>query len=314
LGAFNAQTNPLGEFRQNPNWANTEFKTGGSSSWYNSLQLSVQKRLSKGLQFQSSYTYSKTLDTGQGQHGGEAGGSPSIGQDPNNWQYDKGPADFDLRHSWTTNLLYQLPAPGWSGIAGGLMRGWRVGSILTLKSGQPFTVNLSGNHSRDQVAGSGADRPNLDPGRNPGNITSGVSTGCGTIDPLTGRQQIPAGTPLGTPDLYYDPCAFSVQPLGLLGNAGRNFLNGPGLYNLDFSLIKETHIARLGEAGQLEFRAEFFNLLNHANLYIPSGRSVYSAGNAEVAAKPAVISTAGIDNTDSYTGGRRIQLALKLVF
>src|SRR5262249_15634194 len=152
---------------------------------------------------------------------------------------------------------------------------WRLGTIFSLKSGQPFTVNLSGNRSRDVVANNGADRPNVNPGRNPGNITSGVSSGCSHLDPVKGVVvDIAPGTPIGTPDLYFDPCAFSLQPAGLLGNAGRNFLFGPGLRNLDFSLTKVTHLPRMGEAGQLEFRFETFNMLNHRNLYIPSGRSV----------------------------------------
>jgi carboxypeptidase family protein/TonB-dependent receptor-like protein len=317
------------EPRQNPNslWVNTEYKTGGSSSWYNSMQLSLQKRLSQGLQFQSSYTWSKTLDTGQGQHGGEAGGSPSIGQDPNNWKYDKGSADFDIRHSWTANMLYQVPAPELKGIVGGLLRGWRVGSIFTLKSGQPFTVNLSGNRSRDQVANTGADRPNVNPGRDASNITSGTSSGCSHLATVSGVPttvvDIAAGTPLGTPDLYYDPCAFNLQPAGLLGNAGRNFLFGPGLRNLDFSLTKVTHLPRMGESGQLEFRFETFNLLNHRNLYIPSGRTVMTAigTTAPLAGASfngttslAPLAAAGQDNTDSYTGGRRLQFALKITF
>ena len=312
------------EVRANPNplWVNTEYKTGGSSSWYNSMQLSVQKRLSQGLQFQSSYTWSKTLDSGQGQHGGEAGGSPSIGQDPLNWKYDKGRADFDIESSWTANMLYQLPAPNMRGIAGGLMRGWRLGSIFSLKSGQPFTVNLANNsnRSRDGVANTGADRPNLVPGRDAYNITHGTSPGCG-LDASTGRLAVPAGTPLGTPDMYFDPCAFTVQPAGFLGNAPRNFLSGPGLRNLDFSLTKETHISKLGESGNLEFRLETFNLTNHANRFIPSGTSVWTATGttAPLTAIPqppasAFVPAAGTDNTDSYTGGRRVQFALKVTF
>jgi hypothetical protein len=208
------------------------------------------------------------------------------------------------------------------GFVGGLMRGWRLGSIFTLKSGQPFTVNLASNsnRSRSQVANTQMDRPNLVPGRDSYNITHGTSPGCGIPDPKTGVLPVPAGTPLGTADMYFDPCAFTVQPAGFLGNAPRNFLSGPGLRNLDFSVTKETRIPRLGEGGNLEFRAEFFNLANHANRFIPSGTSVWTAtgSTAPLTAIPqassSFVATAGQDNTDSYTGGRRIQFALKLTF
>src|SRR5581483_2481394 len=135
----------------------------------------------------------------------------------------------------------------------------------------------------------------------------------------TGCNGIAAGTPIGTPDLYYDPCAFAVPPLGRLGNAPRNFLSGPGLRNLDFSLTKMTKLSMLGEGGALEFRAEVFNLTNHANRFIPSGRTVFTATNSATtlpitANQPAVNPSAGKDNDDTVTGGRRIQFALKIVF
>lgn len=76
---------------------------------------------------------------------------------------------------------------------------------------------------------------------------------------------VAAGQKLGTPNLWFDPCAFSLQPAGFLGNAGRNILTGPAFANLDFSAVKDTQIPHLGEQGLLQFRAEIFNIFNHAN-------------------------------------------------
>ena len=96
-------------------------------------------------------------------------------------------------------------------------------------------------------------------------ITSGVSTGCGT-----GTSAIAAGTPLGTVARYYDPCAFSNPVAGVLGNLGRNTLRGPGFEDVDFSLVKDTSVRQLGEAGSVEFRAEVFNILNHPDFALPN--------------------------------------------
>ncbi|OFW30077.1 MAG: hypothetical protein A3J28_10055 [Acidobacteria bacterium RIFCSPLOWO2_12_FULL_60_22] len=117
------------------------------------------------------------------------------------------------------------------------------------------------------------------------------------------------GQKLGTPTLYYDPCAFTIPALGFAGNAGRNILRGPGLANLDFSLVKNTPIRYLGESGRLEFRAEIFHVLNHANFDMPA-RTVF-------AAPPDVqppLTSAGVIASPGSASSRQIQFALKLVF
>ncbi|MGH9784138.1 MAG: TonB-dependent receptor domain-containing protein [Terriglobia bacterium] len=267
------------EPRLNPAFLESEFKTAGGDSWYNSMQIQIQKRLSRGLQFQSSYTWSKSLDTTIGQYGGESGGTPNIGRDPDNPAYDKGPSDFDNRHVWTFNTLYVLPLPERSGIAGTLLSGWRVGTIVTLRSGVPFSPMIAGNQSRSGVAGAGDDRPDLKPGLKPDDIIR------------------------GGPDEYFDGSAYQTQPLGFLGSSSRNFLTGPALANWDFSIRKDTPVPFLGEAGRLEFRAEFFNFLNHPNFRVPSEEGV----------RINTPTTGEITRTVSQVG-RNAQLALKLVF
>jgi carboxypeptidase family protein/TonB-dependent receptor-like protein len=276
-----------GESRLNPNWASNEFKTAGGDSWYHGLQVSVQRRLGQGLQLQSSYTWSKALDTTQGQKGGESGGASNTGVDPDNPAVDKGSSDFDVRHSWTVNALYRLPFPA-GGSLGKVLGGWRLSSILKMSSGLPFTPSLSGNRSRSQVGGGNADRPDLVAGRKPDDII------------------------LGGPDKYFDPAAFAIQPVGFLGSASRNFLKGPGQVNLDFSLSKETALRLLGESGRLEMRFEMFNIANHANFNIPvAGRTVFTA--TETTANLTPQSTAGtIDRTRG--DARKIQFGLKLAF
>jgi outer membrane receptor protein involved in Fe transport len=277
------------ESRLNPFWADMEFITAGMDSWYNSFQFGFEKRMAHGLQFKSAYTWSKALDTTQGQHGGESGGAPNQGVAPHNPSQDKGPADFDTRHSWTVNALYQIPSLVASdSMASYLLNGWRVSTIFTAKTGLPFTPLLSGNRSRSKANGNNADHPDAVAGRDADSII------------------------LGGPDRFFDPSAFTVQPVGFLGTSGRNQLTGPSQVNVDLSLTKEARLGVLGEQGKLEFRAEMFNLFNHANFNIPvNGRTVFTAN--ETAATLTPLATAGqIDRTVS--SNRQVQLALKLIF
>ena len=110
------------------------------------------------------------------------------------------------------------------------------------------------------------------------------------------------GTKLGTPTLYFDPCAFSLPTAGVYGNLGRNTLIGPGVFNADLGLVKNT---KLRERMNLEFRAEFFNLLNHANFRLPA-TSVFISGGGRNTTVGQITGTS-IDN-------REIQFGLKLAF
>ena len=182
-----------------------------------------------------------------------------------------------------------------------LLNGWWTTGILSLQKGYVFTPALGSNRSFSGVNGGGAgiDRPNLVPGRSHDNVVQGATAGC---------LGVPAGRNLGGPDLYFDPCAFTIPAAGFLGTAGRDILYGPGFANLDFSLAKDTPIRFLGEGGRLEFRTEIFNLLNRPNFDIPS-RTVFSA-QADV--EQPVLNVGRINNT--ATTSRQIQFALKILF
>lgn len=277
-----------------------------ANSFYNALQFGLAKRLSRGLQFQSSYTWSKLTDNAQAEATQVVSSSPVQPTDAfHNWT-DYGPSVFDVTQNWRFNTIYQLPQlSGKTGLLPTVVNGWQMSGILTVETGYPFTVNMQTNRSASGafVSLANLDRPDFAPGRNPYNITHGVSTSNG-IDPCP-----TAGQALGTPNLWYDPCGFLIPAAGFLGNTGRNILRGPGLTNLDFSLVKNTAVHRLGEKGNLEFRAEFFNILNHPNFDIPA-RTVY-AGTANT---QAPIGNAGQITTTLGTFSRQIQLALKVMF
>ena len=284
--------------RVNPNWNDYQMYAAGGNSWYNSLQLSLLKRLSQGLQFQSSYTWSKVIDEPQAQLSGEGGGA----SDPSDRKRDRGLAEFAAPHIWRFNAIYRLPElVRAGGVPGTLLNGWGMSGILALQTGYPVNPGLTSNRSRSGVLGGASvyDRPDLAPGVQVADITQGVSRGCGNI---------PAGTPVGTPTRWFDPCAFTLQTPGFLGTAGRNILRGPGLANLDFSLLKDFPLRYLGEGRQLEFRAEIFNILNRVNFSEPSG-NVF-AGSAPV---ENPLAPAGRIATTRNTS-RQIQFALKLIW
>ena len=270
------------EPRTNPNWDGITWITAGGNSWYNSLQVGLTKRMSKGLQLQSSYTWAKLIDETQGQLPADQTGTPV---DSTHRNLDRGPSEFDVAHNWRFNTIYRLPGLASSNsVFGKLLSGWWMSGILSLRTGFSFSPTLNSDRARKR---GGANRPDRVAGRNNDN------------------------TILGGPDRYFDPLAFSVQPAGFLGNTGRNILRGPGLANLDFSLAKDTPLGFLGEGGKLEFRAEFFNILNRVNFAMPSAAVYAGTGAPNVVEQP--LATAGRITSTANTS-RQIQLALRLMF
>jgi hypothetical protein len=283
------------KYRFNPNFTsigtNMEW---GADSYYHALQLNLLHQFSRGLQFQAAYTYSKTIDTGSSSWLGAVSGSQATGvEDPYNYQGERGLSANDIRHFFTSNITYDVPfGSKFTGIAGVFAKGWQINALPSYNSGVPFTIRNGFSQSHDGQPGGPADRPNLTPGMN-ANSTSGVSVGCGNIA---------AGTPVGTPTLWYDPCAFTLQPAGTYGNLGRNVVVGPSQFNFDTSFSKTFNFT---ERTRLQFRAEFFNILNHPNFGTMSTTVFTSTG--------ARNNSAGALTTTS-TNSRQVQFGLKLGF
>ena len=272
--------------------------TSDAQSFSNALQISVSKSFRQSFSVQANYTYSKSVDdasalwvpTGQGSSGPSSYGlSRSI---------DRGLSDFDQRQRLAVNYFYNLPRAGgsnwWSaGVPGALWSGWRIGSIVAVRTGSPFTPAVNSLTPGSLFT---AVRPSILPGRN-NNPVSGVSEGCGTI---------PRGAPLGTPDLYYDPCVFSVPAPGTLGNLGRNTIISAGIFSMDFSLQKEFI---LPAKKNLQFRTEIFNLLNRPNFNkIQTGSlNVFTGFPPRQNVSAAIVA-------GTVTTARQIQFALRLSF
>ena len=280
-----------GSTRINPAFASLTAARWDANADYNALQVILRRRSVSGLQFQVFYTYSHSIDTKSTIAGGESRQEPNTVLDFNNPGLDRGRSSFDARHNLVPTITYPIPVRFQNKVLETALGGWTMNGIGTFRSGDPFTGRVGSNVSNDGDRWS-PDRPNLNPGFS-NNPTSGVSAGC-----TVGKTVIAPGTPLGTPSLWYDPCAFSRPAAGTFGNLGRNTLTGPRNFNVDFSADKGF---KLTEALNLQFRAELFNLLDEAHFYTP-GFNVFS-GSAGV-----------ITRLVASPGGRLVQFGLKLTF
>ena len=296
---------PKTALRRNSKWADMQTRSLDGLSWYDSMQVSVLRRFSGGLQVQAAYTWSKSLDTSSGLFSEEADNAATGVEIPDNIRNEKGLSNFDVRHNAIINVLYELPfGKSLRGVSGQLLSGWQIGGIGTFAAGVPFTVENSANRSQNQATGSNfSDRPNLVTGAS-NNPTHGVSAGC-TFGTGTSAITVAAGTLVGTPSHWFDPCAFVPQPLGTFGNLGRNTLIGPGRSTIDFLVNKHF---RISEKRELQFRTEVFNILNHPNFEAPNinfRRIFDGSGN--------LLPTFGqLTNTTSTS--RQIQFGLKFIF
>ena len=258
-------------------WNTTHWLSEGVST-YTGLEVDVNRRFGKSLQFRGAYTFAKALDDGDNMNTSVATNSPAFVANPLDPKADYGRASFDVRHVAVLNATYELPfGRGKREWLNRLLSHWQISGIQTLQSGLPFTPQLSYNPSND-----GDTRNPVRP----------------SVNPYFAGKVI-----LGGANQYFDPNAF-VQPLpGTYGNAGRNTLPGPRLYETDLSLAKRF---AFGERLNLDFRAEFFNLFNHVNLNTPNP-VVFAAA----AGGPSP--TAGVI-TSTATTSRQVQLGLKLLW
>ena len=295
----------------NQGWQSYQMSGSVGDSYYNSLQAQLVKRLSKGLELQGSFTWSKSIDDGQGQAGGETNASNLYPEYPQNLRYNRGPSVFDNTDNFRLNAIYQFPSfREKQGFLGTALSGWGVRGILTDQSAYPLTIVLGTDRSlTGSMVPSGAastlDSPNLAPGRSYYSVTHGISTPNG-VNPCP-----TAGKALGTPGLFYDPCAFTLEPIGTLGDVSRNSIRGAAFNNLDFSLTKDTPL-KFRESASIQFRAEFFNILNHPNFSVPN-RTVYVGGLTDVTGTEAPSSSAG-QITATANPSRQIQVAVRLSF
>ncbi len=278
--------------RLNPNFALFLYTTNDVNSFYNSLQVSLNKRFSNNLQYQFSYTWSHSVDDGSQQLGSEATTSPQNHTDVDNRKADRGHSMFDVRHNFTANATFDLPfgsGQRWgsstTGFAQAFISGWQINSIVSLADGSPVTLidGFGRSNSGDFL---NPERPNL----------------------VSGADNNPV---LGGPDRYYDSTPFVIQEAGKFGDLGRATLIGPGFANVDLAVTKTTELAGGDQPVNLQFRAEFFNILNRPNFGFPDP-TVFEAP-PQGSTQPIRRGAAGRITTSVNTS-RQIQFALKILF
>jgi hypothetical protein len=280
-GLFNPP--PFGSFvsvNRNVTGGLQQVRADGNSK-YNSLQISVTKRFSQGLQLLSSYTLGKSEDTYSGTGLNEI---TTVPGDQLDLSTNLGPSDFDRRHRFVTSFVYDLPKlKSDSAVMRALFNNYQFNGIITLQTGTPFSIIESNGTSVIQ-------RANFAQG------FSGSIEGSGSTDPQ---------------NLYFNTAAFTRSTLFLVGttrnpnfdpnapygNTGRNLLYGPGQKNVDFAVVK---FLPFSERLRGEFRTEFFNLFNFANFANPGNNILVPATFGRI--------------TSTSAGPRVIQFAFKLNF
>ena len=277
----------------NPAFSDLFVQAPQGNGYYHGLTLNVMRRLTSGLQFQGAYTFSKNID--QGASGTNASDAfPQASGMSYYWDmhHRKGRSTLDIRNNFVSNISYEFPRTALTGFAGAVANGWQVNGIVSLSDGHAFDIRETNTAQNRAVRRGTGLRPNLIPG--------------GNNDPV-----------LGGPDRYYDVNQFVPSvcfgstvcragdpdyQVGYFGNLGYNTATGPGLATFDFSVLKDL---RLTEGNRLQFRAEFFNLFNRVNFYLPDDTPFLSNGTRDPAAGTI---------RRTRTSARQIQFGLKFLF
>ena len=276
-----------------------------AKSTYNSGQVSLTKRLSRGLQLLASYTYAKSLDNASGR--ADMDTTIILGNQLDD-RANRGVSDFDRTHRFVLSYLWDLPHPAIaarSGVGRLLLSHWQVAGIITAMSGQPIDIADSAAGSFYFGVSSGLARPSWAPGANRASATTNVPPGYFFNPYAFVRPVVQTGQPIPSSN----GVAFAGAQGTDIGNVGRNVLRGPRQTNVDFSVIKRFPF---GEAKSVEFRAEFFNLFNQVNLANPNSNLNAAVVNSNTG---QIIDPGDFGRiTATSNNPRLIQFALKLNF
>ncbi len=261
-----------------PSFGRMDEKNNDGKSNFNALQFSMHRRVARGLNWGTEYMWSHSINDNS--TGGGEGGQP---QSALCRACDRGNSPTDIRHTTTTNWIYQLPlGPGRrylnAGAASTILGGWEMSGIFTARTGRMLTVGIS---------------------RSTGDTPDGNTSG--QRPDLTGASIYPAGGP--TFAQWFNPAAFAIPARGTWGNAGRVVATGPGLVQVDYALQKST---RLAENKDVVFRIEAFNLLNRTQAGNP--------GTAFTSPASFGIVNSGLNRTIGTGTSRQLQLALRFNF
>jgi hypothetical protein len=273
-------------FNVNPNFLSVGVTDNSATSDYHALQVRFQRRLSRGLQALGSYSFSHSIDIASSDTSAGSLNTPGSVADP---KVDRGNSNFDIRHSLTAGVTYDLPSLESHKLAEAVLDGWSLDSFIFARSAPPVNI-VGGTFFVNGV--SLAPRPNVNAG----------------VPLVLHGSQYPGGK-------IFNKAAFTAAPAGHQGNLGRNVLRGFGAWQADVALQRQFHIT---EKVGLRFRTEFFNIFNHPNFGNPNsvltsplfGRSTQTLASSLGSGGP----NGGLNPLYQVGGPRSIQLALKLQF
>ncbi|MFZ0537380.1 MAG: carboxypeptidase regulatory-like domain-containing protein [Candidatus Sulfotelmatobacter sp.] len=248
------------------NFISNPYMITAVSSSFNSLQVSL-KHTEKYANFLVAYTYEKSIDNGS---------SSFDATNPLDPRQDRALSVFDVPQDLTVSYTVQMPFQMLTGgAAKRLTEGWALSGIMILAKGEPIQLSENDDNSLSGTFADTVDKPSYNPGNGPLFINKNPRNS--------------AGQP------YFNPSYFTFEPLGQVGNAMRRYFTGPGIYNFDMALLKDTKIT---ESFHAQFRAEAFNIFNHAQFNNPTGN----------------INDPEFGFVTSARAARIMQLALKFVF
>jgi hypothetical protein len=279
-----------------------------SDSIFHALEIQLSKKMSHGLEAQISYTYGRSEDTSSGSTDGDQflNGLTSM------LYFDKasrrGPSDFDVPHNFVASYTWDIPGPKMvTGFLGAASTGWELGGIAEVSDGTPFTPLIGGDPLG--MMGDAFDIANHVPGCNPvhGGFNYLGTNPAQCFTPPTapvsfGAQCVPFTSVLPPPPSGQEYCS------NLLGDAGRNSIIGPRIVNFDMSLVKNTHVTRISETFNVQFRWEVFNIFNHANFNSPTDHNF-------IFDNTGALSDSQVGQTShTATSSRQMQVALKILW
>jgi len=272
-------------FNVNPNFQTVVLTDNSATSDYHALQIRFQRRLSQGFQGLASYTFSHSIDIASTDADGERS-TPAMLDNPH---VDRGNSDFDIRHSFTAGVTYDLPVPGSQETVRAILSGWSMDAFILSRSAPP--VDLVGAFFSTTGVTLNA-RPNVNPG----------------VPLELHGSQYPGGK-------IFNAAAFSAAPAGQQGDLGRNVMRGFGAWQADVAVQR---LFKIAENVGLRFRAEFFNIFNHPNFGDPNNilaSPLFGHSTQTLASSLGSGGANGGFNPLYQIGGpRSIQFALKLQF
>ena len=321
--AITAHGFPANFFRPNPQFGQIFFQDSGGDSYYHGLFIAARHRFEQGLDFGFSYTFSKSIDdmsvdpTGAATGGGLSTTNSRTPADIHNWRLDRALSDFNNTHVLLANLLYELPigkgkrlassAPGW---ANQIIGGWSYTGIFAYQSGEPYSITSGSLTANGAHVSYAQVRGRLDKGH------------VQFINGVEGPVMYNAGQRITNPSDPNFNCVnvtgtqtyFCIPLPGQQGN-GRNIVQGPNFWNLDSGLLKDFGLT---ERFKLQFRAEFFNVLNHVNWENPRNATSGSPSiRSSIFARTCCV-TASLPSSATVIAigepNRVLQLGLKLNF